>query len=102
MKTLYHTTYDDNDREISIEYTQTPFIPARTYGPPEDCYPAEGGEVEIIDVSIRNNDGSWAKYAATDAEIEAWTREIEELPIEDDGPDPDYLYDMRRDEGMGL
>lgn len=101
MRTLYHTTYLDDDREIGIEYTQTPFIPARISGPPEDCYPAEGGDVEIIDVSVKTDDG-WADYAATDEEIEAWAREIESLPIEDDGPDPDYEYDRMRDERMGL
>lgn len=23
-----------------------PYVPAQTYGPPERCYPAEGGEIE--------------------------------------------------------
>lgn len=102
MRTLYHTTYLEDDREISIEYTQTPFIPARTYGPPEDCHPAEGGEVEIIDISVKNEDGTWSDYAATDEEIDRWTEEIEELPIEPDGPDPDEWYDRMRDERMGI
>lgn len=29
-----------------LEVTVHPRIPARVYGPPEHCYPAEGGEVE--------------------------------------------------------
>ena len=30
--------------EFDVEVEQ--YIPARTYGRPEDCYPAEGGTVE--------------------------------------------------------
>ena len=43
---------DDVDTEIDlvVQGTVSKFIPARLYGPPEDCYPAEGGEVEITEV----------------------------------------------------
>lgn len=47
----------------------TPFDRGRTFGPPEDCYPPEGGEIEwhvdeaqpiaeFIQMAIDNND-SW-------------------------------------------
>lgn len=29
-----------------FDVTVLPFVPARTYGPPEHCYPAEPGEVD--------------------------------------------------------
>jgi hypothetical protein len=102
MKTHFYTIYLEDNSEIEIEYEQEPFIPAKTYGPPEDCYPSEGGGVDIISVGIRKSDGAWIYYAATDEEIEKWTAEIEALPIEDDGPDPDEWYDRMRDERMGL
>lgn len=35
---------------IEVQYTATPFIPGNTFGPPESCYPDEGGEVEIQEV----------------------------------------------------
>lgn len=35
---------------LTINFYASPIIPARTYGPPEDCYPEEGGEVDIEEV----------------------------------------------------
>jgi hypothetical protein len=42
---------DHGDHEIHLTYTITPYDPGCTYGPPENCYPPEGGEVEIISAS---------------------------------------------------
>jgi hypothetical protein len=41
----------DDDIDVTIDYTITPIIPARVSGPPEDCYPAEGGEVDNLKVT---------------------------------------------------
>lgn len=35
------------DNELYIEADVSPIVPAYTSGLPEDCYPAEGGEVEV-------------------------------------------------------
>lgn len=32
--------------ESEIEVEVEPYVPSRTYGDPNDCYPAEGGTVE--------------------------------------------------------
>lgn len=32
---------------LETEVTISPIIPAQTYGPPESCYPEEGGEIDI-------------------------------------------------------
>jgi hypothetical protein len=54
MATEYETTMgverDDTEIDLVVRGTVSKFTPARLYGPSEDCYPAEGGEVEITEV----------------------------------------------------
>ena len=39
---------------VDVDYTQEPVTPARTWGDPLDCYPEEGGEIEIGLVTDEN------------------------------------------------
>lgn len=39
--------------EIVLGFTAEPYVPARIYGLPEHCSPAEGGERELYDVIPR-------------------------------------------------
>lgn len=41
----YTLTRDEQQIVLLIQYDVAPFTPARIGGPPEDCCPAEGGEV---------------------------------------------------------
>src|SRR4051812_23038205 len=47
-------------REITLVVTGTvnAYVPARTYGDPDDCYPEEGGdsEIENVDVFIKKGE----------------------------------------------
>ena len=36
--------------KLCIEFNVTLYVPAYTTGLPEDCYPAEGGELEILSI----------------------------------------------------
>ena len=51
----------DTTFEVEVEWTFSPVIPAYISGPPENCYPAEGGELEscvvILPDGTRINDG---------------------------------------------
>jgi hypothetical protein len=38
--------------EVKVEWEFSPIIPAKLYGPPENCYPAEGGEMESCVVTM--------------------------------------------------
>lgn len=42
----YTLTRSEEDIDLTIEYSVAPYYPAQTYGPPEHCSPAEGGEIE--------------------------------------------------------
>lgn len=85
--------YRENEDCVIVTYTQTPFVPARIYGPPEDCHPAEGGEVEVISVMLANGEPAFM----TAAEEDQWVTDIMENPDEDEGPDADDLRDAARE-----
>lgn len=84
--------YRENEDCVVVKYTQTPFVPARTYGRPENCYPAEGGEVELIEARVDGKRVNWSE-----AEDDQWITDIMENPDEDDGPDADDLRDAAKD-----
>ena len=45
-------TFYIGDAEFEVEFEASRFVPAKTYGPPENCHQAEGGEVEIETVTV--------------------------------------------------
>jgi len=53
---------------VKVRVHVTPLIPAKTDGPPENCYPAEGGEIEwmLADESEFNRDVEAAIWEALD------------------------------------
>ena len=69
------TRYDtdtDTEREVEVEYRYTPVTRGRYYGPPEDCYPDEGGDVEVES----------ATYVDTGERTDLTAAELEDLEIE--------------------
>ncbi len=42
--------------EVSITYEG---CPARTYGPPEDCYPAEDPEWQVLSITLERDEAGW-------------------------------------------
>lgn len=85
--------YRENEDCVVVTYRQSPYIPARTSGPPENCYEAEGGEVELHSVMLASGEPAYM----TDAEEDQWITDILENPDEDDGPDADDLRDAALD-----
>ena len=93
MRTHFTTFERDDETEVIVEYTITPVILAFISGPPEDCYPAEGGEVEIIKVSVGPDEVKW-----TEAEADKWCSWIVQNHDFDDGPDPDDEREKRAED----
>ena len=70
-----HTIYRGEDEiEVKVRYSITPGCPAQLYGPPEDCYPADPPEVELI-----------GPHDLTPDEVEQATQEIMNEHDFDDG-----------------
>lgn len=45
-------TFYIGDVEFEVEFSSTPYVPAKISCPPENCHPAEGGEVDIESIMI--------------------------------------------------
>lgn len=51
-----YTDGGETETCYDIECEVTPYDPGRTYGPPENCYPPEGGEVEILSIKLNGKE----------------------------------------------
>ena len=56
--------------EITIEAEVTEGRPAKTYGEPEDCHPAEDGECEIVRAYINQINSGGAVWGSSDIELD--------------------------------
>lgn len=66
----YHLTRDGEEIELTIEYAVAAYCPAQTYGPPEDCSPAEGGEIE--EMTVRRDGRPFTLTSLEEREVEDW------------------------------
>lgn len=84
MTRTYYADFErDDETEVTVEYSITPYDSGNTYGPAENCYPPEGGEVEIVKVFSDTD----TDIKITDAEDEKWRQSILERHDFDDGYD---------------
>ncbi|PDT12146.1 hypothetical protein CO670_28980 [Rhizobium sp. J15] len=73
FETRYTLTRGEDEIDLVIEYSLTPYHPGSRHAPPEFCAPASGGEVERLSALLGG-----ALIDLTDAEYEQIERHIEE------------------------
>jgi hypothetical protein len=86
-----------DDHDLRIRGNVSPFIPARIHGPPENCSPAEGGEVEIVEVW---DETRHEKFDADDLTEDDLERAEDALRAQADDDEPGY--DESRDDDWGM
>lgn len=87
--TTFLLTRGDEEFELYVEYDIDPYDPGVTSGPPENCYPPEGGGVSDMRITV---DGK--PFEVTDEDDQRITRHVEET--HDHGGYADYCdYDDR-------
>ena len=86
------------DVDLTVNFFATKPVPARTYGPPEDCYPAEGGEIELDTIYLDEWEISSLLSPAVIAHIQTTLEEslpelFEEEPYEPESDDDPFAGD---------
>lgn len=95
----FYRESDEQTVEVTIRYDIEPYVPGRISGPPEDCYPPEGGGVTDL---IAFKPGTEEVIELTDEvrkEVSDWIERNHDHHADRYG-DPDRAYDERRDEEM--
>ena len=74
-RTEMTVTRNDEEIVVTIEGDVAPVTPGCFYGPPESCYPAEGGEVENLTATV--NGQPFELTAKEEREAEGYLAELE-------------------------
>lgn len=74
---------------FNAEVEHCPVIPGRYSGPPEDCYPDEGGETEVLTITCNGIDASFLRDSEIWEDIESAAAEAAEAASSSDDDDID-------------
>ncbi len=89
VERLNPETQEYDELEIEVTGTATPFVRGRYSGPPEKCYPDEGGEIEDLAATHKGK-----PFELTSAEEDKAIEALQEVASDvDEGPDPDDYDD---------
>lgn len=54
--TTFNKQFVLEDTPFDVEFDVSKYVPAKVSGPPENCHPEEGGEVDITEVTVMGQD----------------------------------------------
>lgn len=91
--TFFETLQLDDGTEVTVKFTQGQYYPATMPSWDDPGSPAEGGEIEIVD--IFGDDG--VTIDVTDATRERFYDQLYRMPPHEYEPDPDALMEERRE-----
>lgn len=75
--------------DLVVEFDGTPFVPAQVSGPPESCYPCEGGEADVVGIYL---DGTEVTSLLNDYVINQVNEKVVEFlcsPQEEESEEPE-------------
>ena len=94
----YERVVTVNEVEFRVVFDATPLVAEYISGPPEDCHPAEGGEVEILDIFIGDVNVNQVISELVDKEIQSKLEEDIAEITEPDFDEPDFGFDDSDDD----
>ncbi len=61
---------------LDVTGTAYPYVPATVSGPPDSWAPAEGGEIEDLEVFMKHKRkaGGWSRRQVCDGYLDAWEK----------------------------
>lgn len=90
---------DGYSLEATIRYDIEPYVPGKISGPPEDCYPPEGGCVTDLIAFKAGTDEMLILCKSEREEVTDWIERNHDHDADRRG-DPDRAYEEWRDEQM--
>lgn len=89
----YERVYVVNDVEFKVVFDATANVPAQLYGLPEDCSPAEGGDVDLLEIYIGEVEVS--DVVSEEVKTSLTTKISEDLDeiVAPDFDEPDWMHD---------
>ncbi len=91
-ETTLHLERDGNEVTVYIRGNVTPYVRGRYSGPPEDCYPDEGGDVEDVEAWVESDTGDVPDFKLTPEEQVLAVEALPNVAAEDDSG-PEYESD---------